>query len=159
MAGREKAVKVGGEGMQLLQGDAGHDCAADAGGDGARNLHTRLRHGWSKCQKLLNLNQGTLYPALVRLEQYGWIAGEWGRTENNREAKFYAITKAGVKALGEETARWRQMMGLVERLLNEDGELRGCVPAGGCVVSELYKVLCNRPSEEENRHRWQSTTH
>jgi hypothetical protein len=135
MAGREKAVKVGGEGMQLLQGDAGHDCAADAGGDGARNLHTRLRHGWSKCQKLLNLNQGTLYPALVRLEQYGWIAGEWGRTENNREAKFYAITKAGVKALGEETARWRQMMGLVERLLNEDGELRGCVPAGGCVVS------------------------
>ena len=110
-------------------------------------------------EKLLNLNQGTLYPALVRLEQYGWIAGEWGRTENNREAKFYAITKAGVKALGEETARWRQMMGLVERLLNEDGELRGCVPAGGCVVSELYKVLCNRPSEEENRHRWQSTTH
>ena len=68
----------------------------------------------------LHLNQGTLYPALVRLEQYGWIAGEWGRTENNREAKFYAITKAGVKALGEETARWRQMMGLVERLLNEE---------------------------------------
>jgi len=71
-------------------------------------------------EKLLNLNQGTLYPALVRLEQDGWIAGEWGRTENNREAKFYAMTKAGVKALGEETARWRQKMGLVERPLNEE---------------------------------------
>ena len=64
--------------------------------------------------------QGTLYPALVRLEQQGRIKGTWGTTESNREAKFYAITKAGVKALGEETARWRQMMGLVERLLNEE---------------------------------------
>jgi PadR family transcriptional regulator PadR len=54
----------------------------------------------------------------VRLEQYGWIRGVWGRTENNHEAKLYAITKTGIKALGEETARWRQMMGLVERLLN-----------------------------------------
>jgi PadR family transcriptional regulator PadR len=69
--------------------------------------------------KLLNLNQGTLYPALVRLEHYGWIKGTWGKTENNREAKYYAITKAGQKALGEETERWRKMAGLVERLLVE----------------------------------------
>jgi transcriptional regulator len=70
--------------------------------------------------RLLNLNQGTLYPALVRLEQYGWINGTWGQTENNREAKFYAITKAGQKALNEETLRWRKMSGLVERLLAEE---------------------------------------
>lgn len=70
--------------------------------------------------RLLNLNQGTLYPALVRLEQYGWIKGSWGMTENNREAKFYAITKSGQKALNEETQRWRQMSGLVERLLAEE---------------------------------------
>jgi PadR family transcriptional regulator, regulatory protein PadR len=57
---------------------------------------------------------------LVRLEQYGWIKGSWGKTENNREAKYYAITKAGQKALGEETQRWRKMAGLVERLLVED---------------------------------------
>jgi transcriptional regulator len=67
----------------------------------------------------LTLNQGTLYPALVRLEQQGWIRGKWGRTETNREAKFYAITKSGEKALGEETRRWRRLAGLVEKLLTE----------------------------------------
>src|SRR6476646_2470697 len=53
----------------------------------------------------LNLNQGTLYPALVRLEQKGWIKGAWQTTENNREAKFYAITRAGSRALGDQTER------------------------------------------------------
>jgi transcriptional regulator len=67
--------------------------------------------------EMLNLNQGTLYPALVRLEQYGWTKAAWGKTENNREAKFYSITKAGQKALEEETRRWRSMSALVERLL------------------------------------------
>src|SRR5277367_4760763 len=67
-------------------------------------------------EDLLYLNQGTLYPALVRLEQQGRIKGTWGRTESNREAKFYAITKAGDKALAEETLRWRRMSGLVEKL-------------------------------------------
>src|SRR5579862_5349929 len=68
---------------------------------------------------LLHLNQGTLYPALVRLEQQGRIKGTWGQTESNREAKFYAITKTGEKALAEETLRWRRMSGLVEKLLSE----------------------------------------
>ena len=67
----------------------------------------------------LHLNQGTLYPALVRLEQQGWIKGTWGRTESNREAKYYAITKSGVRALARETQRWRRMAGLVEKLLME----------------------------------------
>ena len=65
----------------------------------------------------LELNQGTLYPALVRLEQYGWINGAWGKTERNRDAKFYAITRAGRKALENETTRWRKMSELVDRLL------------------------------------------
>lgn len=65
----------------------------------------------------LNLNQGTLYPALVRLEQYGWTRASWGKTENNREAKYYSITKAGQKALQQETQRWRSMSALVEKLL------------------------------------------
>ncbi len=67
----------------------------------------------------LNLNQGTLYPALVRLEQQGWIKGAWRTTENNREAKYYAITAAGQKALAEETRRWRRLAGIVEKLLWE----------------------------------------
>ena len=69
-------------------------------------------------EDLLHLNQGTLYPALVRLEQQGRIKGTWGKTDSNREAKFYAITKAGERALAQETLRWRRMTGLVEKLLS-----------------------------------------
>jgi PadR family transcriptional regulator, regulatory protein PadR len=65
----------------------------------------------------LTLNQGTLYPALVRLEQKGWIKGIWQKTENNREAKYYAITKAGMRGLAKETARWQRLAGLVNKLL------------------------------------------
>jgi transcriptional regulator len=65
----------------------------------------------------LNLNQGTLYPALVRLEQKGWIKGTWQTTESNREAKYYAITRAGVRALENQTERWRRLAGLVNKLL------------------------------------------
>jgi transcriptional regulator len=71
-------------------------------------------------EDLLRLNQGTLYPALVRLEQQGWIKGAWKRTESNREAKYYTITPAGKKALEEETERWRRMSGLVNKLLGEE---------------------------------------
>ena len=67
----------------------------------------------------LSLNQGTLYPALVRLEQKGWIKGTWKTTETNREAKYYAITKAGERALGKQTERWRRLSGLVNKLLTE----------------------------------------
>src|SRR5438105_15705708 len=65
----------------------------------------------------LSLNQGTLYPALVRLEQNGWIKGKWQKTENNRDAKYYAITKAGARALEKQTTRWHRLAGLVNKLL------------------------------------------
>ena len=65
----------------------------------------------------LMLNQGTLYPALVRLEQKGWIKGTWQRTESNREAKYYAITRAGTRALDKQADRWRRLAGLVDKLL------------------------------------------
>jgi transcriptional regulator len=64
-----------------------------------------------------SLNQGTLYAALVRLEQNGWIKATWQTTENNREAKYYAVTKAGARALQKETERWRRLAGLVNKLL------------------------------------------
>jgi transcriptional regulator len=69
----------------------------------------------------LTLNQGTLYPALVRLEQKGWIRASWQKTENNREAKYYAITRAGTRALEKQTERWRRLAGLVDRLLLDEG--------------------------------------
>lgn len=85
------------------------------------------QHAYGIAQRLqqvsddaLNLNQGTIYPALIRIEQHGWTRGSWGRTESNREAKFYTITKSGLKALHEETQRWRQMAGVVEKLLAEE---------------------------------------
>ena|SRR5579872_6876621 len=84
----------------------------------AYGIATRLQQ---VSEDLLRLNQGTLYPALVRLEQQGRIKGTWGKTESNREAKFYSITKAGQKALAQETLRWRQMSGLVEKLLAAGG--------------------------------------
>ena len=67
----------------------------------------------------LSLNQGTLYPALVRLEQKGWIKGRWQKTESNREAKYYAITRAGERALAKRAESWRRLAGLVEKLLLE----------------------------------------
>jgi len=93
-----------------------------------RTLHTMgAQHAYAIANRLqqvsedlLQLNQGTLYPALVRLEQQGRIKGAWGKTENNREAKFYSITKAGQKALAEETLRWRRMSGMMDRLLSEE---------------------------------------
>jgi len=69
--------------------------------------------------KTISVNQGTLYPALVRLEQQGRIHGKWGKTDSGREAKFYSLTPVGQKALEEETQRWRQLSGMVEKLLSE----------------------------------------
>jgi len=66
---------------------------------------------------LLQINQGTLYPALLRLEQRGWIASKWGISENNRKAKFYSLTRAGRKQLGEETEEWGRMSAMINRVL------------------------------------------
>ncbi len=68
----------------------------------------------------LTLNQGTLYPALVRLEQRGWIKGSWRKTESNRDAKYYAITPAGRRALDRQAERWRRLSGLVNKLLLDE---------------------------------------
>jgi transcriptional regulator len=89
---------------------------ATMGPQHAYGIATRLQQ---VSEDSVNLNQGTLYPALVRLEQQGWIAGVWGKTENNRDAKYYSITRAGEKALTKEMERWRRLAGLVDKLLME----------------------------------------
>ena len=66
---------------------------------------------------LLQLNQGTLYPALLRLEQRGWITSKWGVSETNRKAKYYSLTGAGRKQLQEETASWDRMAAVINRIL------------------------------------------
>ena len=66
---------------------------------------------------LLQLNQGTLYPALLRHEQRGWITSKWGISENNRKAKFYSLTRAGRKQLEEEAESWDRMSNMINRVL------------------------------------------
>src|SRR5438270_12327042 len=63
------------------------------------------------------LNQGTIYASLVRLQQRGWISAEWGVSDNNRKAKFYAITRQGRKQLAEDTAYWRRLNVVISRVL------------------------------------------
>jgi transcriptional regulator len=68
-------------------------------------------------ENLLTLNQGTLYPALLRLEQRGWISSKWGTSDNNRRAKFYSLTARGRKQLAAEAESWERMASLMSRLL------------------------------------------
>jgi transcriptional regulator len=82
------------------------------------------QHGWGISQRIqqisdnvLRVNQGSLYPALQRLETAGWIDSEWDVSENNRQAKFYKLTRQGQKQLREETATWERMTGAVAKIL------------------------------------------
>ena len=68
----------------------------------------------------LHLNQGTIYPALLRLEQKGWLASEWGSSENNRRARFYRITALGRRRLAAETELWARTVSIVSRLLEHE---------------------------------------
>jgi PadR family transcriptional regulator, regulatory protein PadR len=68
-------------------------------------------------QELLQLNQGTLYPALLRMEQEGWISSKWAASENNRKAKFYSITSSGKKQLQKEAQDWERMRSTIDRFL------------------------------------------
>jgi PadR family transcriptional regulator PadR len=89
-----------------------------------RTLAGGPMHGWGIAQRIqqvsedvLRVNQGSLYPALHRLEDEGWIAAEWGASENNRKAKYYRLTRRGQRQLEAETENWRRLAGAVARVL------------------------------------------
>lgn len=89
-----------------------------------RTLVAGPQHGWGISQRIqqisgdvLRVNQGSLYPALVRLAREGWTLGEWGTSENNRRAKFYRLTRAGKKRLESETENWTRLASAVARIL------------------------------------------
>jgi transcriptional regulator len=89
-----------------------------------RTLAPGEMHGWGISQRIqqlsqdvLRVNQGSLYPALYRLEQQGWIESTWGDSENNRRAKFYRLTRAGRKQLAQETESWERLAAAVTRVL------------------------------------------
>jgi transcriptional regulator len=82
-------------------------------------------HGWGIARRieqiseaLLALNQGTLYPALLRLEQEGWISSKWGTSENNRRAKYYSVTASGKKQLAAEEQNWERAASIIARFLH-----------------------------------------
>ncbi len=90
-----------------------------------KTLALEAMHGWGISQRIqqisagaLEVNQGSLYPALQRLEQQGLIRGEWQASENNRRAKYYRMTSVGRRALNEETDSWRQHVRAVELVLS-----------------------------------------
>jgi transcriptional regulator len=92
-----------------------------------RTLSAGPRHGWAISQRIeqvsesvLVVTQGSLYPALYRLEEQGLIAAEWGQSENNRRAKFYRLTRAGEKRLARETESWERLAGAVGRVLEAE---------------------------------------
>jgi len=72
-------------------------------------------------EDVLQLNEGTVYTSLLRLQQQGWISSSWGSSENNRKAKFYSITKAGRKQLVEETENWERIAAVIGRVLKAEG--------------------------------------
>jgi transcriptional regulator len=89
-----------------------------------RTLIAAPMHGWGISQRIqqvsgsvLVVNQGSLYPALYRLEEEGWIASEWGASENNRRAKFYRLTRAGEQQLAREQQNWQRLATAVFRVL------------------------------------------
>jgi transcriptional regulator len=90
-----------------------------------QTLHTMgPQHGYGIARRIeqtsgdtILLNQGTIYASLVRLQQRGWIAAEWGSSDNNRRAKFYSLTKAGRKQLDTETANWRKLAAVMGQFL------------------------------------------
>ncbi len=89
-----------------------------------KTLALEPMHGWGIAQRMqqisrgvLDVNQGSLYPALQRLELKGWIDGEWRTTDNNRRARFYRLTPSGRKALGAETEHWRRYVAVIDAFL------------------------------------------
>lgn len=72
-------------------------------------------------EAVLTLNEGTVYTSLLRLQQHGWIVSEWGTSENNRKARFYSITRRGLKQLAIETENWERISGVIGRILGQEG--------------------------------------
>ncbi|MGA8597684.1 MAG: PadR family transcriptional regulator [Bryobacteraceae bacterium] len=89
-----------------------------------KTLALEPQHGWAVSERIqqissevLRVRQGSLYPALHRLERRGWIKARWGTSENNRRAKYYELTKSGRKQLDTETSSWRQLTAAIEQVL------------------------------------------
>jgi PadR family transcriptional regulator, regulatory protein PadR len=94
-----------------------------------KTLSLEPTHGWGISERVrqfsngeFEMNQGSLYPALQRLERRGWVTAEWGTSENNRRARYYRLTKVGKKQLLEETSKWERLNAAIARIMKPAGE-------------------------------------
>jgi transcriptional regulator len=116
-----KGVTVSGEKSEVLQGTLDLMILKTLHALGSLHGFGIARRIEQLSEEVLTLNEGTVYTSLLRLQQQGWIVSEWGTSENNRKAKFYSITKRGLKQLAIETENWERIAGVIGRVLGQEG--------------------------------------
>jgi PadR family transcriptional regulator PadR len=117
-----KGVIVGGERAEVLQGTLDLMVLKTLEVLGPLHGFGIARRIEQLSEDVLKLNEGTVYTALLRLQQQGWIASEWGTSDNNRKARFYSITKRGAKQLAIQTENWARISGVIGRVLSQEGQ-------------------------------------
>jgi PadR family transcriptional regulator PadR len=117
-----KGVTVGAEKSEVLQGTLDLMILKTLQALGPLHGFGIARRIEQVSEEVLQLNEGTVYTSLLRLQQQGWIASEWGTSENNRKAKFYSITRRGMKQLAIETENWERISGVIGRVLQLEGQ-------------------------------------
>ena len=120
MAVKQEATKLGETRSDILQGTLDLMVLQTLDAMGPLHGYGIARRIEQVARGSLALNQGTIYPALLRLEQKGWIGSEWGTSENNRRARFYEITKAGKKQLSAEIESWERTVAIMTRMLEHE---------------------------------------
>src|SRR6478736_611247 len=115
---RRTTDPMGGVKTDVLQGTVGLMVLKTLEALGSVHVYGIARRIEQVSENLLQLNQGTLYPALLRLQQRGWIKSEWGTSENNRKAKFYQLSPTGRRQLAVEAKNWERISGVMARLLS-----------------------------------------
>jgi transcriptional regulator len=119
---KEEATNMNAEKSEVLQGTLDLMILKTLHALGPQHGFGIARRIEQVSEEVLRLNEGTVYTSLLRLQQQGWIVAKWGVSENNRRARFYSITKAGVRQLGVEAENWERISGVIARILQLEAE-------------------------------------
>jgi PadR family transcriptional regulator, regulatory protein PadR len=119
---KEEAANMNAEKSEVLQGTLDLMILKTLHALGPQHGFGIARRIEQVSEEVLRLNEGTVYTSLLRLQQQGWIVAKWGVSENNRRARYYSITKAGVRQLGVEAEKWERISGVIARILRLEGE-------------------------------------
>jgi PadR family transcriptional regulator, regulatory protein PadR len=119
---KEEATNMNAEKSEVLQGTLDLMILKTLHALGPQHGFGIARRIEQVSEEVLRLNEGTVYTSLLRLQQQGWIVAKWGVSENNRRARYYSMTKAGVRQLGVETENWERISGVIARILQLEAE-------------------------------------